>query len=116
MTARLTMPSAMSAETAERLSDVLDWPTPAEQYAQSVEVDRKADELVRSEKWWDETLCGDNEAGRALPGALARIMSNLDSACSGDQIGRDAVTTALSQVQRVARRMARAEVERDEDF
>ena len=90
------------------------WPTPAEERAQQLEADRKAKALLCSASWWDETLCGVNAIERVLPEALARIMSNLDNACSGDPIGRDAITTALSQVQRTAIRMARAEVEREE--
>lgn len=112
---RLAMPSSLPADYAEAASDIMDWPTPAEQYAQSVEIDRKAEDLIRSEAWRDQVLCGINEATNMLPGALARAMSNLDNACSGDSIGRDAVTTALSQVQSAARALARAEVERDED-
>ncbi len=115
MNDRLTMPSSLPADFAEAASDILDWPTPAEQHRHSLEVDRKADELICSEAWWDSTLCGINEATNALPAALARVMANLDRACKGESIGRDAVLTAASQVQRAARVLARAEVERDED-
>ena len=92
-----------------------DWPemTPAEEAERDAEVDRKVKELLCSEAWWDLTMCGDNEIFSALPACLARVMANLDNACSGDQIGRDAVTTALSQLQRVARDMAQKEVEQD---
>ena len=87
--------------------------TAAEESEREAALDRRADELLRSEAWWDETLCGVNEIERVLPRALARIMANLDSACSGDSIARDAITTAMSRVQSAAKGMARAEAEQE---
>ena len=111
MTARLEMPSALPADYAEMASDVMDYMTPAEEAERDAEVDRKVKELLCSEAWWDLVLCGISQTTNALPAILARVMANLDNACSGDQIGRDAVTTAMSQLQRLAKGMARKEVE-----
>jgi len=93
----------------------LDWPTAAEEMQRLREIDRKAEAMLASEEWWDIELCGINGITNMLPAALARVMANLDKACSGEQIGRDAITTALSQVQRVARQMAREQAE-NEDY
>ena len=104
---RRIVSSAVPADVAERISD--------EPYST---LDARTEELmVRKLKahvercltdpyFWADSIRDDKGIRNNLPDILARCMANLDRACDGEQIGRDAITTALSQLQEAARREA----------
>lgn len=71
-----------------------------------VQRDLDAERDVRNSDWWTERL-GDLSIAKDAAAALARAMTNLDAACNGCPISRDAVLTALSNLQKQARADAR---------
>lgn len=66
------------------------------------EVDAERD--LKNSDWWTERL---GELSIATAEALARCMTNLDAACNGCPISRDACLSALSGLQKAARADAR---------
>lgn len=68
------------------------------------EVDAERD--VKDADWWAERLC-DVSTVKATAAELARCMVNLDAACNGCPISRDACLSALSALQKSARLDAR---------
>lgn len=68
----------------------------------------QAERDIRDADWWKEKF-GGLSLGNDAASALARCMANLDAACRGCPISRDAITTALSHLQRLARADARDE-------
>lgn len=89
--------------------------------AEELRLNRRTGELtaefVSDPTWWNDRMEGVNALSGEVPGVLARCMGNLRQACGGERIGLDAITTALSQLERLARADAmvqareRAEVE-----
>lgn len=74
------------------------------------ELDRQrevdAEREIKNSDWWAERL-GELSIAKDAAVALARAMTNLDAACNGCPISRDAVLTALSNLQKQARADAR---------
>lgn len=97
---RLPMPSAMPAELAERNSDRLN--DALERDAIEYEAREAANAAILTADYWNERLDG-TDAAYSVAQALARVMVNLDAACKGDEISRNAILTALSNLQREAR-------------
>lgn len=64
------------------------------------EVDAERD--VKNSDWWTERL-GEPSIAKDAAAALARCMTNLDAACNGCPISRDACLSALSGLQKSAR-------------
>lgn len=62
----------------------------------------EAERNVKDADWWADKL-GSMDLGKDVASALARCMTNLDAACNGEPISRDAVLTALSVLQKQAR-------------
>lgn len=58
---------------------------------------------LKNQDWWNGRLDGFNKVSRQVPETLARCMTNLDAACNGDEIARNAILTALSQLQKESR-------------
>ena len=104
MSDRLPMPSALPAEIAEWRSDqpysALDARTEALlEHGLRLRVER----CLTDPYFWADAINDDGAVHNGLPDILARCMANIDRACSGDPIGRDAITTSLSQLQNLAR-------------
>lgn len=99
---RLRISGNVPAELAERISDVGAELTLADEVAIQAESER----LVRDSDWWGRQLEGINALTNELPAVVARCMANLDSACAGSEIARDAITTALHNLQKLARKDA----------
>lgn len=80
-------------------------------------IERKAERLCTaklvSADWWNECLEAVSPLTADLPSQLARMMANLAHARRGEPIAIDAITTALSQIERTARLAAMTEA-RDE--
>jgi len=108
---RKTIPSAIPADVAERISDV-GKAGPLEIVTEAMLVAEQAkfvDRCLTDPYFWADAIVGDGEVRNLLPDILARVMANLDRTCDGESIGRDAITTALSQLQRAGRRDAESD-------
>ena len=79
-----------------------DWLSDADQAALEEHCKSVAWENLRDAAWW-ECETGEDEIGAAVGSCLARCMVNLNNACSGDSISMTAITTALSNLQHVAK-------------
>lgn len=101
---RRIISSAAPADVAERISDeplsTLDARTEA---LLERELRLRVERCLTDPYFWADSLRANGEIRNALPDILARCMANLDLACGGEQIARDAITTALAQLQRIAR-------------
>ena len=119
---RRTISGNVSAEFAERVTDIDDDYTPEEDN----EIERRTDEIVAekivSRKWWDDTLEGISQVASESATQLARCMENLDNAVHeltrlvidgkihvDDVIAVTGLTSALSILQRQAKLDLRAE-------
>lgn len=75
------------------------WPTAAEQCLIDQLADQKLEErLYDDHVQFDDLLAGIDPVDYEQQ--LQRALRNLDRACKGDKIALDAITTALSQIQR----------------
>lgn len=72
----------------------------------------QAERDIRDPDWWKDKLGGVSIADDAA-NVLARCMTNLDDACRGCPISREAITTALSNLQSLARADARDEAQEE---
>lgn len=101
---RRIVPSAVPAELAELRSDppfsALDERTEA---LLEHTLRKHGDVTLTNPYFWSDALADDKNIRNELPDILARCMANIDRACRGEQIARDAITTALSQLQSLAR-------------
>lgn len=70
----------------------------------------KLNEALNNEQVF-ETLDHDYEIVQAYKGQIMRALRNLDGAIKGDQISRDAVFTALSQMQDNLERILKIQAE-----
>ena len=98
MNSRLHMPGAMPSELAELLSDVDRGYTQAEE----VILDKRSDELLQARIDDVETFkdFASDAASQTADEQIHRALMNLDKACDGDEISRNAVLSALTQVQK----------------
>ena len=71
---------------------------------QEVEAEATAsvERLIKDADWWNIELEG-LPFSRSVADCIARCMQNLDAACAGDRLSRDALLMALANLQRVAR-------------
>jgi hypothetical protein len=69
------------------------------------EATSKAAQDIKDADWWAERLEGIDPSKEAAA-TLARCMTNLDAACTGDAISVTAILTALSNLQKQAKRDA----------
>lgn len=67
-----------------------------------VDAEAQAARDVKDSDWWAERL-GDVSIASNAATAIAWCMANLDAACNGCPISRDAVLTALSNLQKQAK-------------
>ena len=103
------MPSAMPAELAEKLSDVDDYYSDADQAAREERAEEAAHEMIMSTEWWSECLAGVNPTSSEVAPQLARCMEFLDKACKEitrlpfkENIHLFVLTEALSRLQKNA--------------
>lgn len=63
----------------------------------------KAEETIGDPDYWRDWMFESNELTAAATECLARLMRNIDSAAKGELIGLNAIVTAVSNLQRIAR-------------
>ena len=96
---RLQMPGAMPADLAEVLSDAADFLTEADEKR----IDKRADELM-AEKIKDVEsykVFATDARSVTVDERVHLALMNLDRACEGEEIGRDAILAAMHQVQKI---------------
>ncbi|MFA7279569.1 MAG: hypothetical protein WC100_05695 [Sterolibacterium sp.] len=103
MNGRLVMPSAMPADRAEVLSDCADDLTPAQEDEIEAHAEAALAERIGDPEWMVSLLDDTLHTGRDLHAALKA----LDKAINGDEIARNAVFAALSNIQKQAALQAR---------
>lgn len=103
MNGRLVMPSAMPADRAEVLSDCADDLTPAQEDEIEAHAEAALAERIGDPEWMVSLLDDTLHTGRDLFQALKA----LDKARHGDEIARNAVWAALSNIQKQAALQAR---------
>ena len=107
-----TINSALPAEVADRQygrGDTFEAQS-LQDLAEREAIERGKRALV-DRTWWSEEMEKDGAVRDLVPGAIARCMANLDRACRGEQIGMDAILTALSNL----RAEVRGEAEESEE-
>lgn len=82
-----------------------DWSSPKEQAYIEEQCKAIADENIQDPVWW-ETAFDEDAIEREVANFLSRCMANLDRACKGELIALNAITTALSNLQQVAKQIA----------
>ena len=91
-----------------------DWPSDVDQAALEEHCKAVAFENVQDAAWW-EVMTGEDDVGAGAAACLARCMANLDRACLGELIALNAITTALSNLQAVAKARAYADALMEEE-
>ena len=82
-----------------------DWLSDKDQAAFEEHCKAIAFDNVQDAAWW-EIMTGEDDVGIPAAACLARCMSALDLACKGDLFALNALTTALSNLQTVAKARA----------
>lgn len=102
MSGRLVMPSAMPADRAEVLSDCAELDDLADRLdAENQKAAETAAPLyIGQAEFWKDLFA--DEVPEFIDQPLADCLKHLHAACIGDQYARDAICTALSQIERQA--------------